>query len=98
MGDRKMNDNDTTNKSEKPELLIPVENVTLDEHVYRLARDGKSNFSLHRPLPADAFGVVAHEAVFVGSLDGHDVGDLIQLLGEKTEELKRMKSAVAKKE
>lgn len=93
-----MSDNDTTNKPDKPELLVPVENVTLDEHVYRLARDGKSNFSLHRPLPADAFGVVAHEAVFVGSLDERDVNDLVQLLGARTEELQRMKVAVAKKE
>lgn len=77
-------------------LLVPVEDIILGNDTYKLARNGR--YSLHRPLPADAFGVVAHAEVPVSTLSSQDVEDLIQLLGEKTEELKRMKSAVAKKE
>lgn len=84
-----------------PEVLTPVAPLVLAGEQYLLAKNG--SYSLHRPKPADAFGVVAHDPVN-GTINGGDFSGLtesevlalLQLLGTYIEENERLKRAVGK--
>lgn len=85
-----------------PETLRPVLDIELDGQAYRLAKNGE--YSLHIPLPADPFGVVAHAEVAPGlptcqagtDTWGKYVAPLLQLYGAAVEENERLKAALQK--
>lgn len=76
--------------------LRPVLDVEIDGKSYRLAANG--NYSLHAPLPADAFGVVAHEPVASKDLTNPQVDSLLQLYGAAVEKCMKLEAALSKQE
>lgn len=78
----------------EPKILTPVAPLVLAGEQYLLARNG--GYSLHRPLPPDAFNVVAHVPIESFEIKPEESDALLQHLGALIEENERLKKAVGK--